>query len=140
MTAFSRYAVMTQLESARRGVLTAEMTAVAAREGVDPEQLMEGLARGTIVLPANALKKKTRPVGIGQGLTIKVNANIGTSSDHIDLEEELTKLRICVEAQADTVMDLSTGGDLKAILKAILRHSPSAGRDGAYLPGRGGNG
>ena len=115
---------MTQLESARRGVLTAEMTAVAAREGVAPEKLMEGLAQGTIVLPANTLKKKSRPVGIGQGLTIKVNANIGTSPDHIDLEEELTKLRICVEAQADTVMDLSIGGDLKAILKAILRHSP----------------
>ncbi|RPH87683.1 MAG: hypothetical protein EHM75_04815, partial [Desulfobacteraceae bacterium] len=65
---------MTQLESARRGALTAEMTAVAAREGVSPEQLMEGLSRGTIVLPANALKKKSRPVGIGQGLTIKVNA------------------------------------------------------------------
>ncbi len=131
---------MTQLDSARRGDLTSEMKTVAAREGVDPEKLMEGLAQGTIVLPANTLKKKSRPVGIGRGLTIKVNANIGTSSDHIDLEEELTKLRICVEAQADTVMDLSTGGDLKAILKAILQSLSPAGRDGAYLPGRGGNG
>jgi phosphomethylpyrimidine synthase len=115
---------MTQLEFARKGLLTPEMKTVSDREGVDPEKVMEGLARGTMVLPANNLKRKVRPVGIGQGLTIKVNANIGTSSDHIDLEEELGKLRICVEAQADTVMDLSTGGDLKAILRAILQHSP----------------
>jgi phosphomethylpyrimidine synthase len=115
---------MTQLEFARRGVLTPEMKTVTDLEGVAPEKLMEGLTRGTIVLPANNLKKKVRPVGIGQGLTIKVNANIGTSSDHIAMEDELAKLRICVETQADTVMDLSTGGDLKAMLRAILQHSP----------------
>ena len=115
---------MTQLEAARRGLRTPEMETVALQEGLETDRILEGVARGTLVLPSNASRKKTRPVGIGQGLTIKVNANIGTSSDHIDLEEELTKLQICVEARADTVMDLSTGGDLRSILRAILHHSP----------------
>lgn len=115
---------MTQLESARKGIQTPEMTAVALREGLEPERIMEGVARGTIVIPANVRKQKARPVGVGAGLTIKVNANIGTSSDHADLEEELAKLRICAEAGADTVMDLSTGGDLRSILRTILAHSP----------------
>ncbi|MBI5582450.1 MAG: phosphomethylpyrimidine synthase ThiC [Deltaproteobacteria bacterium] len=115
---------MTQLEAARQGLQTPEMAEVARREGLRVEQIQEGLAQGVLVLPANALKKKARPVGIGRGLTIKVNANIGTSSDHIDLEEELTKLQICVEAGADTVMDLSTGGDLPEILRTILSRSP----------------
>jgi phosphomethylpyrimidine synthase len=115
---------VTQLEAARQGRQTPEMEEVARREGLRVEQIQEGLAQGVLVLPANNLKKKDRPVGIGRGLTIKVNANIGTSSDHIDLEEEWTKLRICVEAGADTVMDLSTGGDLLEILRTILSRSP----------------
>jgi phosphomethylpyrimidine synthase len=115
---------VTQLEAARQGLQTPEMEAVARREGLPVEQIQEGLARGVVVLPANAVRKKARPVGIGQGLTIKVNANIGTSSDHVDLEEELTKLRICADAGADTVMDLSTGGDLPHILRTILDRSP----------------
>ena len=97
---------------------------MAAGKGWSRRTADGGVAQGTIVLPANALRKKARPVGIGQGLSIKVNANIGTSSDQIDLEQELEKLRICVEAKADTVMDLSTGGDLKEILRTMIAHSP----------------
>lgn len=115
---------MTQIEAARKGVLTPEMQEVARQEGLAPEQIQEGLAKGTIVIPANLEKKKARPVGVGQGLSIKVNANIGTSSDQADLEQELLKLKICVEAKADTVMDLSTGGDLKKILQSLLAQSP----------------
>ncbi|MCU0579927.1 MAG: phosphomethylpyrimidine synthase ThiC [Desulfobacterota bacterium] len=115
---------MTQLEAARQGRQTPEMQEVARREGLPVETIQEGLARGVVVLPANAVRKKARPAGIGQGLTIKVNANIGTSSDHVDLEEEWTKLRICVDAGADTVMDLSTGGDLPHILRTMLSRSP----------------
>ena len=114
---------MTQLEAARQGLETPEMAAVARREGLPVEQIQEGLAKGILVLPANARRKKARPVGIGRGLTIKVNANIGTSSDHVDLEEEWTKLKICEETGADTVMDLSTGGDLGVILRSILERS-----------------
>jgi phosphomethylpyrimidine synthase len=124
---------VTQLQLARQGHQTPEMEEVARREGLRVEQIQEGLARGVLVLPANALKKKIRPVGIGRGLTIKVNANIGTSSDHIDLDEELTKLQICVDAGADTVMDLSTGGDLadkccQRRLDRILAESRSGDR------------
>jgi phosphomethylpyrimidine synthase len=115
---------VTQLEAARQGRQTPEMQEVARREGLPVETIQEGLARGVVVLPANAVRKKARPAGIGRGLTIKVNANIGTSSDHVDLEEEWTKLRICVDAGADTVMDLSTGGDLPHILRTMLSRSP----------------
>ncbi|MBA4392025.1 MAG: phosphomethylpyrimidine synthase [Desulfobacca sp.] len=115
---------MTQIEAARKGVLTSEMQEVARQEGLEPEQIQQRVAQGTVVIPANLEKKKARPVGIGQGLSIKVNANIGTSSDQVDLDQELNKLRICVEAKADTVMDLSTGGDLKEILRTLIAHSP----------------
>ena len=100
------------------------MQDVARYEGLDPEQIQKGVVQGTMVIPANSGKKKARPVGIGQGLTIKVNANIGTSSDQIDLDQELQKLKICVQTKADTVMDLSTGGDLKEILRTLITHSP----------------
>lgn len=115
---------MTQIESARKGVLTPEMQEVARQEGLEPEEIQKRVAQGTVVIPANLGNKKARPVGIGKGLTIKVNANIGTSSDQVDLEQERRKLAICVEAKADTVMDLSTGGDLKEILTTLIAHSP----------------
>jgi phosphomethylpyrimidine synthase len=100
------------------------MQDVARHEGLEVEQIQKGVAQGTVVVPANSGKKKSRPIGIGQGLRIKVNANIGTSSEQIDLDQELEKLNICVQAQADTVMDLSTGGDLKEILRTLIAHSP----------------
>ena len=115
---------MTQIESARKGTVTPEMQEVARQEGLEPEEIQKRVAQGTVVVPANLGKKKARPVGVGQGLTIKVNANIGTSSDQVDLDQELRKLHICVEAKADTVMDLSTGGDLKEILRTLIAHSP----------------
>ena len=115
---------MTQIESARKGILTPEMQEVARHEGLEPDEIQKKVAQGTVVIPANLGKKKARPVGVGQGLTIKVNANIGTSSDQVDLDQELRKLKICVEAKADTVMDLSTGGDLKEILRTLIAHSP----------------
>jgi phosphomethylpyrimidine synthase len=115
---------LTQIESARKGIFTPEMQEVARNEGLEPEEIQKRVALGSVVVPANLGKKKTRPVGIGQGLTIKVNANIGTSSDQVDLDQELRKLNICVEAKADTVMDLSTGGDLKEILRTLIAHSP----------------
>jgi len=115
---------LTQLEYARKGVVTPEMEAVARWEGVSTDHLLKGLVEGTVVIPANNRRKKGRPLGIGKGLTIKVNANLGTSSDQADLDLELEKLRVCLEAQADTVMDLSTGGDLRTILETLIAHSP----------------
>lgn len=111
---------MTQLEKAKQGVLTPEMEIVAKAEGVHPDDLMRDVALGVTVIPANNLRRRTEHVGIGRGLTVKVNANIGTSSDHADIEEELVKLTAALEAGADTVMDLSTGGDLAAIRRAVI--------------------
>jgi len=99
------------------------MEIVAREEGVSSEWLREKLASGRIVIPVNRNHQGVKPVGIGEGLRIKVNTNIGTSSDHVDLEEELKKLEVSIQAGTDTVMDLSTGGDIDAIRKEIIRHS-----------------
>ncbi len=115
---------MTQLELAREGTVSKEMRLVAQEEGVDEEFVRQGVAAGTIVIPANKNHQIGRFCGVGKGLRIKVNANIGTSPDYGDMETELEKLRVAVEFKADTVMDLSTGGDLGAIRRAILRESP----------------
>ncbi|MEW6188110.1 MAG: phosphomethylpyrimidine synthase ThiC [Thermodesulfobacteriota bacterium] len=115
---------MTQIESARKGKVTPEMEWVARQEDLEIERILKGLTEGTLVIPANSQKKKDRPVAIGRGTTIKVNANIGTSEDQAELELELQKLKICIEAKADTVMDLSTGGNLKEILQTLIAHSP----------------
>ncbi len=114
---------MTQMESARKGIVTPEMNAVAEAEDLDAEFIREGIARGTIVVPANINHEKLIPCGIGQGLKTKVNANIGTSSDFGDINTELEKLKVAIDASADTVMDLSTGGDISAIRRAIIAAS-----------------
>jgi phosphomethylpyrimidine synthase len=115
---------MTQLESARKGIVTPQMKTVAETEGLDAEFIREGVAQGTIVVPANINHTKLVPCGIGRGLSTKVNANIGTSSDFGDMNTELEKLRVAIDARADTVMDLSTGGDISAIRQAIIAASP----------------
>ena len=112
---------MTQLESARKGIVTPEMNAVAEVEGLDAEFIREGVAAGKIVVPANVNHKNLVPCGIGQGLSTKVNANIGTSSDFGSAATELEKLKVAVAAGADAVMDLSTGGDIAAIRREIVK-------------------
>ncbi len=111
---------MTQLLLARDGAITDEMVRAAELDGAEPEQVRRGLADGSIVLPANRHRERQRPAAIGKGLHTKVNANIGTSADYPDLDKELAKLAAAEDAQADTVMDLSTGGDLEAIRRTIL--------------------
>jgi len=115
---------MTQLAKARAGVTTPEMKAVAEKEQVDVQWLKEKIAAGRIVIPANVNHEGREDCGIGEGLSVKVNANIGTSSDKVDLDEELAKLEVCIEAGADTIMDLSTGGDIDLCRKKIMERSP----------------
>jgi len=110
---------MTQLEAAINNKITPEMEAVAEKEGLSPERVRDGVARGTIVITRN-INRNINPLGIGEGLSIKVNANIGTSRDRVDIDEELEKLRTAVDAGAHTIMDLSTGGDITAIRRTIL--------------------
>ena len=115
---------MTQTEIARRGLLSATLKKVARAEGASPEKLAGLVARGLVVIPFNPRHAPARPAGIGQGLRTKVNVNLGTSRDFPRLADELRKVRISLDYGADALMDLSTGGDLKRIRKAILARTP----------------
>jgi phosphomethylpyrimidine synthase len=115
---------MTQLELAGEGIISPQMVRVAQREKIEAEFIRQGVAGGTIVIPANIKHSNLVPCGIGQGLKTKVNANIGTSSDFGNIDTELEKLRVTIESGADTVMDLSTGGDISAIRRAVIAASP----------------
>lgn len=96
---------------------------VARSEGINAEELCRNIADGKAVILANNRHKKFIPKGIGKRLSVKVNANLGTSPERIDVDEELVKLKNAVEAGADTVMDLSIGGDLNSIRKLIIDHA-----------------
>ena len=111
---------MTQLTEARKGRITKEMRYVARQEGLKPEVIRKGIIKGEIVIPANIKRKDTKWCGIGKGLKTKVNANIGTSPPVANIRDELRKLGAAEEAKADTVMDLSIGGDLSRIRRRIL--------------------
>ena len=113
-------AATTHIEAARKGQATDAMRAAAEHDHVPVEHIVAGVADGTIVVPKNTGHSFSRVIGVGKGLRTKTNANIGTSSDVCDLDFELKKLAISKKAGVDTVMDLSTGGDLRAIRKAIL--------------------
>ena len=110
----------TQMEMAKRGQPTEEMKAVAELEGVPLDKLMRLVASGRVVITRNVRREHVRPTGIGEGLRVKVNANVGTSSDLCDPDLEVEKARIAVHYGADTVMDLSTAGDLNAIRRKII--------------------
>jgi len=114
---------MTQLEMAKRGIVSPQMMTVAEKEGVDPELLRRSIEEGTVVIPVNTNHNGLVPCGIGKGLRTKVNANIGTSSDYGDVSSEMAKLKICLENGADAVMDLSTGGDISGIRRTIIKSS-----------------
>ncbi len=114
---------MTQLEIARENKISEEMEICAGQEGVDPEFIRKGVEDGNIVVVRNSKHTSILPLAIGRGLKTKVNANIGTSKDRSDLDVELKKVKVCVAAKADTIMDLSTGGDIRAIRKAIISQS-----------------
>jgi phosphomethylpyrimidine synthase len=116
--------IRTQMHYARQGVITGEMHYVAKRENLTPEAVRSEVARGRMIIPANINHTNLEPMSIGVASTCKINANIGNSAVSSNIEEELEKLRYSVKFGADTVMDLSTGGDIPAIRKAIIAHSP----------------
>jgi phosphomethylpyrimidine synthase len=115
---------MTQLETAKRGAISEEMRICAEQEGVSPEFIRQGVEAGNLVVIRNNTHQDIAPLAVGKGLRTKINANIGTSRDRVDLNLELEKVRISAAAGADTLMDLSTGGDIRAIRKAIIKASP----------------
>jgi phosphomethylpyrimidine synthase len=117
---------MTQLESARQNIVTDEMHYVAKREDLDAELVRSEVARGRMVIPANVnhLKKRLEPMCIGVASLCKINANIGNSAVTGTVDDELEKLHTAVHLGSDTVMDLSTGGDIDNIRQAIIDASP----------------
>ncbi len=114
---------MTQLELALKNKTSESMRKVSEIEGVSVSFLKKQIAEGKVVIPGNSLHSKTKICGVGQGLCTKINANIGTSSDETDIADEIEKLKVSIEYGADTIMDLSVGGDLAAIRKAMLTQS-----------------
>ncbi len=111
-------------EKATRGIITDEMKIVAKEENHSPEYLMKGIADGTIVIPFNKKHTSLKNIkGIGKGLKVKINANIGTSPYHMDLKEEIEKLEVALEFGTDSVMDLSLGSILKRVRKEIINKS-----------------
>jgi len=115
--------MMTQIESAKKGIVTGQMKVVAANESMEEETLRELIAKGRVVIPCNVNHKNLAPIGIGKFLKTKINANIGTSGDYDKIEDELKKIDMVEKYQADTVMDLSTGGDVDKIRRALIERS-----------------
>jgi len=112
---------MTQLEYARKGMITEKMQSAARTEGVSAEMIRDGIAKGTIIICHNdKTHKHGQPLPVGAGLRTKVNANIGTSADDTDISKELEKARVAVKYGADAIMDLSTGGPVDEIRRAIV--------------------
>ena len=114
---------MTQIDLAKQGVISPQVKHIAKREGVSQEVIQQYTAEGKIVIPANVNHANLVPCGIGKDLNVKINANIGTSSDYGDIASELEKLRIAIRFGADAIMDLSTGGDISAIRQAVVATS-----------------
>ncbi|MGC8765445.1 MAG: phosphomethylpyrimidine synthase ThiC [Brevinematia bacterium] len=113
---------MTQIEAAKKGIITEEMKYVAEKEEVNINELVENIASGKVVI----LKNKThniKPLGVGKGLRTKINANIGTSPEKMKVEEEIKKLKIAEKYGSDTIMDLSLGAVLNEVRKKILEIS-----------------
>jgi phosphomethylpyrimidine synthase len=115
---------VSQMHFARKGLITEEMLYVADKEKIRPELVRDEIAAGRMIIPANINHPEVEPMAIGVESLCKINANIGNSAITSNVDEELKKLHTAVHFGADTVMDLSTGGDIHQIREAILRHSP----------------
>ena len=116
--------IRTQMHYARRGEITPEMEYVARRENLTPDSVRDEVARGRMIIPANLRHTNLEPMCIGVASKCKVNSNIGNSAVTSEIEQELEKLEYSIKYGADTVMDLSTGGDIPRIRRAIIDHSP----------------
>jgi phosphomethylpyrimidine synthase len=115
---------MTQIEKAKKGIISLQLRKIAKAEGMSPEHLRELVASGKVVIPWNPIHAPARLSGIGKGLRTKVNVNIGTSKDFPRLATELKKVAVSLLYGADTLMDLSTGGNIRKIRRRILAETP----------------
>ena len=114
---------MTQLELAKKNIISPLMKKIARDENIEEKELCKRISEGKIAIPNNKTRKIDKPCGIGSGLKTKVNVNLGTSSDKSEIADEIKKLKVSIKYNADTVMDLSVGGSLKNIRRRILNES-----------------
>ena len=116
----------TQMDAARKGIITQQMAIVASKESTTPEQIMNLVSRGKVVIPANKNHKSLVPCGIGKGMSTKINVNLGVSKDCNNIESELAKVRKSLELKADAIMDLSAFGRTEEFRKRLVEMSPVA--------------
>ncbi len=116
---------MTRMEYARSGKISDEVRAAAEAEGMDPELMRERVAKGTITIVKN-VNRDVKPLIVGEGTSIKINSNVGTSSSDTSVEGEIEKVKVSIQYGADAIMDLSTGGDITEIRDRLLEETPVA--------------
>lgn len=115
---------MSLMKRAKMGLKDEIIKEIARREFISEEKLIKYISEGRVIIPKNEVRRDIKIVGIGENLTTKVNVNIGTSNLHVDLEMEIKKARIAVKFGTDTIMDLSTGGDLDDIRRRLIKEAP----------------
>lgn len=116
---------VTQMDAAKKGIITPEMEVVAAKEGMEAEGLKELIARGEAVIPANVHHKSLSPEGVGNGLRTKINVNLGISGDSPDYEREMTKVQMALDFGVESIMDLSNYGKTHDFRKRLIEVSPA---------------
>jgi phosphomethylpyrimidine synthase len=115
----------TQMEAAKKGIITEQMKVVAQKEGMDIEKLRELIAFGRIVIPANIHHKSISPEGIGEGLKTKINVNLGVSGDCADYTNEFEKVKLSIEFGVESIMDLSNYGKTNTFRQKLIDYSPA---------------
>ena len=115
----------TQMDAARKGIVTKEMEIVAKKENIDVESLRQLIAKGQVIIPANKNHKCLDPNGIGNKLRTKINVNLGTSRDCVDLDMELEKVNNAVKMGAEAIMDLSSFGDTQKFRRKLTSECPA---------------
>lgn len=113
----------TQMDAAKKGIITREMEIVANKESKNPEEIRSLVAEGKVAIPANINHKSLSPEGVGQGLKTKINVNLGISKDCCDCDRELEKVRTALDMGAEAIMDLSNYGKTAEMRKAIVNMS-----------------
>lgn len=114
----------TQMDAAKKGLITKEMEAVAQKEGIDINIIRERVATGTVVIPANKNHTSLSPIGVGSGLKTKINVNLGISADCYSLDNEMEKVNLAIKMGTDAIMDLSNYGPTEAFRLKVIAESP----------------
>ena len=115
----------TQMEAAKKGIITKQMEIVADKEQIEAEKLRQLIAEGKVVIPANVNHKSLNPEGVGDGLRTKINVNLGISGDSVDYCREMEKVKLAIEYGAEAIMDLSNYGKTQEFREKLIEYSPA---------------